>query len=114
MIPIHSIAAIKLVDGEILRDCLRKEFKRLPNDYIYPDYGYFIVIESLEELQHPIPLKHYSLPYAPEPLSDYLEIIEKFDGYYQIVFILEADFGISLFITCDKFLYQKLNFIFHI
>lgn len=109
MIPIHSIKDIALVDDEILRAGLRKEFERLPDDYEYPTYGYFIVIESLEELQHPIPLEYGSLSRTPQPLSDYVEMIEEFDGYSQVVCILEADFGVSLFIQDNIVTHEELQ-----
>lgn len=98
MIPIHRREDIELVDDEILRAGLHKEFERLPKDFEYIAQGYFLVIESLEELEHPIPLEHYSLAFTPEPLSDYFEIIEEFDGYCQVVCVLEADFGVALFV----------------
>ncbi|EDZ63152.1 hypothetical protein SMGD1_2062 [Sulfurimonas gotlandica GD1] len=101
MIPIHSIEDIELVDDKILREGLRTEFKRLPSDFIFNSYGYFIIIESIEELQRPIPLEHSCLSYTPEPLSNYVEMIEEFDGYCQVVCVLEADFGVSLFVS-DK------------
>ena len=99
MIHMHSKKDIHLVQDKILQDGLKKEFERLPDDFQYPEYGYFIVIESFEELQHPIPLEHYGLSHVPQPLSDYVEMIERFDGYCQIVCLVEADFGISLFVS---------------
>ena len=99
MIPIYSIEDVELVDDKILRDGLEAEFARLPDDYLYPTYGYFIVIESIEELRHPISLQHTTLSYTPQPLSDYIEMIEEFDGYSQVVCIFEADFGVSLFVN---------------
>ena len=99
MIHIHSSKDIELVEDLIIRAGLQKEFERLPDDFQYPEYGYFIVIESLEELHHPIPLEHYGLSHVPQPLSDYVEMIERFDGYCQIVCLVEADFGISLFVS---------------
>ena len=99
MIHILSTKDIELVSDEVVRAGLEAEFKRLPDDYLYPTYGYFIVIESIEELQHPIKLKNSSISQIPEPLSDYVEMIEEFEGYSQIVCILEADFGVSLFVS---------------
>lgn len=112
MVPIYGKEDIELVDDPILRAGLQTEFNRLPDDYEYPAYGYFIVIESLEELQHPIPLEHYSLSHTPEPLSDYVEMIEEFDGYCQVVFILEADFGIALFVKDSIVSYAELSKMF--
>ena len=109
MIPIYSIKDIELVNDKILRDGLEAEFARLPDDYLYPTYGYFIVIESIEELRHPISLQHTTLSYTPQPLSDYIEMIEEFDGYSQVVCIFEADFGVSLFVSYEVVSKEQLE-----
>lgn len=114
MIPIYSIEDVELVDDKILRDGLEAEFARLPDDYLYPSYGYFIVIESIEELRHPISLQHTTLSYTPQPLSDYIEMIEEFDGYSQVVCIFEADFGVSLFVSNQIATKSQLETLFEI
>lgn len=93
---------------------LYKEFERLPDDYEYPTFGYFIVIESLNELLQAIPLEYSSLSYTPEPLSDYVEMIDGFDGYRQVVCILDADFGVSLFVSDGIATHFQLEALFGI
>jgi len=99
MIPIHSIEDVTQVKDPVLRNGLYKEFKRLPDDFIYPDYGFFIIIETPEELEGFNVLAqikdHFTLP----PYTDYIELIEPFRGYSQIVCLLDADFGVSLFVS---------------
>ena len=114
MIPILSTKDIEFVRDEVLRAGLEEEFKRLPDDYLYPSYGYFIVIESIEELHHPIKLQNSVISQIPEPLSDYIEMIEEFDGYSQIVCILEADFGVSLFVSKKLATKAELGTLFEI
>ena len=93
---------------------LRKEFKRLPDDFEYPSFGYFIVIKSIEELKHPIPLKHCSLEFTPENLDDCIEMIEEFDGYCQLVCMLYQDFGVSLFVRDEVADNLQLKMFFEI
>ena len=114
MIPILSTKDIEFVRDEVLRAGLEAEFKRLPDDYLYPTYGYFIVIESIEELQKPIKLQNSAISQIPEPLSDYIEMIEEFDGYSQVVCILEADFGVSLFVSEKLATKAELETLFEI
>jgi hypothetical protein len=114
MIHILSTKGIELVSDEVIRAGLEAEFKRLPDDYLYPNYGYFIVIESIEELQHPILLQNSAISQIPEPLSDYVEMIEEFEGYSQIVCILEADFGVSLFVSEKLATKAELETLFEI
>ena len=114
MIHINCIEDIELVDDKILQEGLRKEFERLPDDFKYPEYGYFIVIESFEELKHTIPLKHGDLNQIDLPLNNWIELIEEFDGYMQIVCILFADFGISLFVSDTIATYSQLEEQFEI
>ena len=103
MIHIHSQEDIKLVKSEVIQEGLRKEFKRLPSDFKYPEYGYFIVIESADELKRPIALKHGDLEFTPDNLDNCIEMVEEFEGYAQIVCVLYEDFGVSLFILKDKY-----------
>ena len=55
------------------------------------------MIESYEELEPPIPLLHDPQSFFPPPVSDWIEMVKKSDGYRQIVLVLEGNFGVSLF-----------------
>lgn len=98
MIHISSKKEAYSIDDDILKNALLKEFDRLPDDFEYPKFGYFIVIESIEELKQSIPLKYGDLSQTPDNISECIEIIEEFKGYSQIVCILYEDFGVSLFV----------------
>ncbi|MCK5111687.1 MAG: hypothetical protein KAQ94_09210 [Arcobacteraceae bacterium] len=114
MIHINCIEDIEIVDDKILQEGLRKEFERLPVDFEYPLFGYFIIIDSLEELKQPIPLKHGSINQIDLPISDSVEMIEEFDGYSQIVCVLYADFGVSLFVRDTIATHTQLEALFRI
>ena len=75
MIPILCLDDVELVEDEVIKQGLLKEFARLPDDYKYPEYGYFIVIESAEELEQPIPLVYGSQSFVPQPISDWVEMV---------------------------------------
>lgn len=98
MIPIYIIEDIELVKDIVLKEALYREFERLPDDFEYPTFGYFIVIESIKELQQPICLKYNGLEITLDNFKDCVEMIEEFEGYNQIVCLLDNDFGVSLFV----------------
>ena len=101
MIEILSKADVEKISDPVLRAGVMKEFDRLPDDYKYPDYGYFIVIEKLEGLTDPVELNSILAKHTARSLKDCLELIEEHEGYYQVLLILHADFGLSLFVS-DK------------
>jgi len=101
MIQILSKDDVSKVSDPVLVAGVSKEFERLPDDYKYPDYGYFIVIEELEELTNPVELNAIISQHTARSLEDYLELIEEHECYCQVLLILHADFGISLFVS-DK------------
>ena len=98
MIPILSRADIVKISDPVLRAGVEKEFERLPDDFQYPSYGYFIVIEDERDLELPISLAYGTSEFVPMPFDEYVEMVEEFEGYRQIVLVLEGDFGISLFV----------------
>ena len=50
MFIVYNREDVSKITDPVLREGVEKEFERLPDDYRYPEYGYFIVIEELEEL----------------------------------------------------------------
>lgn len=112
MIPINSRKDISLVSNPVLQAGLQKEFDRLPKDFRYPLYGYFIVLETPEELTHLQVLENIKGRYTKEPYTDYIEMIEPFDRYAQIVCVLEADFGVSLFVSEELMPIEQLEMLF--
>ena len=109
MIPILSKMDVELVDDPVIQGALLKEFSRLPNDYRYPEYGYFIVIESIHDLTDPIEVDLCLDTQASLTLFESIEMIEEFEGYFQVVLILEAEFGVSLFVKDDIATFNELQ-----
>ncbi len=57
MIQVLSKADVNKIVDPVLRAGVFKEFDRLPDDFQYPEYGYFVVVESVEELTNPVELE---------------------------------------------------------
>jgi len=47
---------VSKISNPVLIAGICEEFERLADDFKYPDYGYFIVIEELDELTNPAEL----------------------------------------------------------
>ena len=45
-----------------------------------------------------VSLLYGSQNFVPQPVSSWIEMVEEFDGYQQIVLVLEGDFRVSLFV----------------
>ena len=97
MIELLSKSDVNLIANPALKEYALYSFERLPSDYIYPDYGYFIVIEYFEELlQNPLPFSKCKLPSINDGLFDYIELVEQKEGILEIVILVDNDFGVSL------------------
>ena len=98
MIEILNKSDIVKVSNKEFVDYLQYSFNRLPSDFEYPSFGYFVIIESFDELENNIQLKNHKLP--PITNSDffelYYELYEIRDNILEIVLLLDNDFGISL------------------
>ncbi|RLA82649.1 MAG: hypothetical protein DRG78_06585 [Epsilonproteobacteria bacterium] len=114
MIHIENKEKVVFIENTIIRDGLEKEFERLPLDFEYPLFGYFIVIEDIKELEQSIILKYGNTNNTIRPDNDNIEMIEKFNGYSQIVCIQSADFGVSLFVSDRIATYEQLVKLFEI
>ena len=112
MIQILSKDDLSKVNDPVIVAGLNKEFDRLPDNYEYPEYGYFLVIERLEELTNPVELNSIISQHTTHSLEDCLELIEESTGYYQVLLILHADFGVSLFVSTDQVTIEQLEVLF--
>lgn len=97
MIELLSKSDVNLIANPALKEYALFSFERLPSDYIYPDYGYFIVIENFEELLlNPLPFSKCKLPSINDGIFDYIELVEQKEGILEVVILVDNDFGVSL------------------
>lgn len=114
MIPINNKKDVGLVSNPVLRAGLYKEFERLPKEFRYPDFGYFIVLETFKELEELKALENIKGHYTKAPYTNYIEMIELFDKYAQVVCLLDADFGVSLFVSEELMPLSQLKVLFNV
>jgi hypothetical protein len=99
------------VQDEKLKSYLTYSFQRLPKDFQYPEYGYFVIIEDIKEIEKPLTLTTYIISPLQIEFFEYVELVEEKDGVVEIVLLLDNDFGVSLMIRrdiLDDGLYQQL------
>jgi hypothetical protein len=76
------------------------------------NWGYWIIIERFEELNEPIILNGLTLPSINDGLFDRLELIEERFGVYELVVLLDNDFGIGILI-CNKIIPDSYRLSFN-
>ena len=109
MIHILSKDDVSKVSDPVLVAGINREFERLPDDYMYPEYGYFIVIETVEEWNDSVELNALISQYTARSFDECVELVEEFEGYSQVVLILNADFGVSLFVSDELMSIEQLK-----
>ena len=114
MIQILTKDDVNKVSDPIIAVGIREEFDRLSDDFLYPAYGYFIVIEKLEELTNPVELNTIIVQHTARSLVNSLELIEESKGYCQVLLILHADFGLSLFVSEEIMSFAQLKKMFEV
>lgn len=114
MIEILNIDDINKICDPNIKKYLEYSFDRLPDDYIYPDYGYFIVLDNIEELfsDTNLDLSFGSIKGLNDGLIDCFELMEEKYDVVELVFILDNDFGLSFIIKKDIFNDSSLKSLF--
>lgn len=96
MIEILDKIDIHKIKNNDLREYLYKSFKRLPEDYIYPDYGYFVVVDSFDELDvNTINLTNRELDGFWVGLLDYINMVEIDGEVIEILVFVDTDINVS-------------------
>jgi len=99
MIEILNRADIQNVKDEKIKEYLEYSFKRLPNNFEYPEYGYFVVIETIQELEsNSIKLSKINLPSIDNGLFDFVELVEIQNEIVEVVILYDNDYGVSFII----------------
>ena len=78
---------------------------RIPNSetWDFTHWGCWIILESFEELYLPLKINNiYTLPSIQEGLLAQIELIEEHFGVYEIVVLLDNDFGVGILIQESK------------
>ena len=101
MIQIFSKQDLSLIQDKDVVKCLNEQFTRLEGFVDYPNEAYFIYLENVDELLQPISINRNGIGVITPPLERFVEMVEIHHGIYEIVLILHADFGVSLFLKGD-------------
>lgn len=97
MIELLEKGDVSLIHNPALKEYATYSFERLPSDFVYPEYGYFIIIEHFDELlQNPLPFSKCKLPSLNDGLFEYIELVEQKGDILEIVILVNNDFGVSL------------------
>lgn len=97
MIELLNQGDVSLINTPALKEYALYSFDRLPSDFVYPEHGYFIIIEHFDELlQNPLPFSKCQLPSFNDGLLNYIELVEQKVDVLEIVILVDNDFGVSL------------------
>ena len=103
MIEILSKSKVREIEDQEIRDYLEYSFSRLPSDYLYPDYGYFVVIESFDELDRDeISLSFCTLPSFNKGLLDLINMVEVKETLIEIIILVDSDINVSFIVKMDE------------
>ena len=100
MLEIYSKSDIeKIVDNE-LKEYLEYAFARFEEGYVYPQSGYYIVIQEYQELLQPLKLEHYAykLPAITDErfFTAYLEVMEIKEEVVDLLLLCNNEYGLNL------------------
>lgn len=97
MIELLNKGDVSLINNPALKEYALYSFERLPSDFVYPEYGYFIIIEQFDELlKSPLPFSKCKLPSFNDGLLDYIELVEQREGILEVLILFDSFFGVSL------------------
>ncbi len=117
MIELLNKGDVSLIKNPALKEYAIYSFDRLPSDFVYPNYGYFIIIEHFDELlKNPLPFTKCQLPSFNDGLLNYMELVELKEGILEVLILVDNDFGVSLILeskivpteSLDKLLQYQL------
>lgn len=101
MIEILSKNDINKVEDGKLKEYLIYSFNRLPQNFNYPEYGFFVVIETIDELLEGFKLSKYSITGLDSGLCDEINMVEVKDKIIEILVFVDNDINISLVLSID-------------
>jgi hypothetical protein len=97
MIEILNKSDVNKVKDQELKNYLDYSFKRLPQNFDYPSDGYFVIIETFEELiGEYIQLSNTQIPSLNTGLYDEINMVECKDEIMEVLVFLDNDVSVSL------------------
>lgn len=113
MIEILNKSDTTKVKDQELKDYLDYSFKRLPENFDYPNDGYFVIIENQSEIKStPITLSTCQLNSLDTGLYDDINMVEIEDGVIEILVFIDNDVNVAFVILedmLDEDIKQKLQ-----
>ena len=102
MIEILNKSDVNKVKDQELKDYLDYSFKRLPENFDYPIDGYFVMIETFEELiGECINLTNTQIPSLNTGLYDEINMVEIKDEIMEVLVFLDNDVSVSLILKTN-------------
>ena len=116
MIEILNKSDINKVTDTTMQEYLKSGFGRLPKEYLYPDYGYFIVVEDFKELiGEDIQLFNTTIPSLYTGLYDSINMVELNDEMMEILIFLDNDISVSFIVPVEMidevYMVQLLEYV---
>lgn len=90
---------IDLIEDEKIKKYMfdtKEKATKQQKPWDFKNWGYWVILDSWEELQKPLQGKHFTLPSLSQGLLNHLEIFEEKFEVCEMVYLLNNDFGISL------------------
>ena len=113
MIEILNKSDVNKINDEKLKQYLIKSLNELPEDFDYPNDGYFVIIENQNEIKSkPIKLSNCILNSLDEDLYDDINMVEIKDGIIEVLVFLDNDVNVSFVMLeniLDLEIMQKLQ-----
>ncbi len=104
MLEILNKSDMAKVEDKNIKEYLEYSFNRLPNDFVYGVYGYFVVVENSDELKsETINLSKYILKGLYSGMLDSINMIEIKDDVLEILVFVDNDVNISFVVPVNFF-----------
>ena len=102
MIEILNINDMKRVKDDKLKNYLTYSFNRIPDEFDYPELGYFTIIEDIKELKSDfIQLDSIKLKGINNGLYDDINMVEVKDEIMEILVFVDNDISVSLILPIE-------------
>lgn len=115
MTEILNWSDIETIEDEAIKNYMlytKQRATKQQKPWDFKNWGYWIIIDTWEELEKPLIGIHFTLPTIQQGLLNQIEIYEEKFGVVELVFLLNNDFGISLVLkekTIPEFEHQALK-----